>query len=142
MLSRRERLGGAARGAPGAEIPAGCAGGGTPARPPRPHLSSAPFRKRSGSFFTLPVFVFGYLSAVSRIRLFFGLLDPDPLVRGTRSGSFYHQAMKNDVNVPSKSTVSVPNKQKNFFFKLVFVGVLKVNDENSRIQIRIRILVK
>ncbi len=66
------------------------------------------------------------------------------------SGFFYHQAkivrqiliptllwllfdflsLKNDVNVPSKS-----NKQKNFF-KLVFVGVLKVNNENSWIRIR------
>jgi hypothetical protein len=30
-------------------------------------------------------------------------------------------------------------KQKNFFFKSFLVGVLKVNDENSRIRIRIRI---
>jgi hypothetical protein len=29
--------------------------------------------------------------------------------------------------------------QKIFILKLVFVGVLKVNDENSRIRIRIRI---
>jgi hypothetical protein len=28
-------------------------------------------------------------------------------------------------------------RRKTFFFKLVFVGVLKVNDENSRIRIRI-----
>jgi hypothetical protein len=28
------------------------------------------------------------------------------------------------------------NKQKNVFFKLVFVGVLKANDENSSIRIR------
>ncbi len=42
-------------------------------------------------------------------------------------------SMKNDENVPSKS-----NKQKNFFL-LVFVGVLQVNDENSRIRIRVRI---
>jgi hypothetical protein len=41
--------------------------------------------------------------------------------------------LKNDVNVPSKS-----NKQKNFLKILVFVGVLKVNDENSRIWIRQR----
>ncbi len=34
------------------------------------------------------------------------------------------------LNVPSTS-----NKKKNFFFKLVFVGVLKVEDENSRIRI-------
>jgi hypothetical protein len=42
--------------------------------------------------------------------------------------------LKNDVNVPSKS-----NEQKKKKFYLFFVGVLKVNDENSRIQIRIRI---
>jgi hypothetical protein len=68
------------------------------------------------------------------------------------SGSFYHQAkivrktliptvlgllldflsLKNDVDVPSRR-----NKQNNFFFKLVFVGVLKVNDENSRVRSRI-----
>jgi hypothetical protein len=38
-------------------------------------------------------------------------------------------SMKNDVNVPSKS-----NKQKNLDKKF-FVGVLKTNDENSRIRI-------
>ncbi len=38
--------------------------------------------------------------------------------------------MKTDVNVPSKS-----NKQKKFSKKLVFVGILKINDENSRIRI-------
>jgi hypothetical protein len=36
--------------------------------------------------------------------------------------------LKNDVNVPSKS-----NKKKKKKFYLFFVGVLKVNDENSRI---------
>jgi hypothetical protein len=39
--------------------------------------------------------------------------------------------LNNDVNVPSKS-----NEQKNFK-KIVFVGVLKVNDENSSIRIPI-----
>jgi hypothetical protein len=29
-----------------------------------------------------------------RIRMFLGLQDPDPLVRGTVSGSFYHVAKK------------------------------------------------
>jgi hypothetical protein len=72
---------------------------------------------------------------------------------GSRSGSFYHQAniirktliptvlwllldflsLKNDVNVPSKS-----NKQKNFFNSF-FAGVLKVNNEKSRIRIQIQI---
>jgi hypothetical protein len=84
--------------------------------------------------------------------LFWGLLDPDPdpLVKGMDLdpdpsiikqnskknlgfycfvSSFDFLSLKNDVNVPSKS-----NKQNNFF-----VGVLKVNDENSRIRIRIRI---
>jgi hypothetical protein len=37
-----------------------------------------------------------------------------------------------DVNFPSKS-----NKQKNLGEKSFFIGVLKVNDENSRIRIRI-----
>ncbi len=38
-------------------------------------------------------------------------------------------SLKNDVNVPSKS-------KKNFFVKIkFFVGILKVNDENSRIRI-------
>jgi hypothetical protein len=84
---------------------------------------------------------------------------PDPHVFGPAgsgsisqrygSGSFYHQknskknldsyyfvtsfgllSLKNDENVPSKS-----NKQKNFFLNLFFVGVLKVNDENSRFRI-------
>ncbi len=70
---------------------------------------------------------------------------------GSGSGSFFHKAeiirktlistvlwslvdflsLKNYVNKPSKS-----NTQKNLF-KLVFVGVLMVNDENSRIRIRI-----
>ncbi len=91
-----------------------------------------------------------------RIYVFLGLLDPDPLIRGMDldAGSFYHWGkivrktlistvlwllfdflpLKNDVKVPSKS-----NMQKNFFLKLVFVGILKVNDGNRRIRIRIRI---
>jgi len=78
---------------------------------------------------------------------------PDPLVKryGSGSGSFHHRAktvrktfyyfwwllydfsLKNDVVVSSKS-----NKQKTIK-KLIFVGVLKVTDEKSRIRIRIRI---
>jgi hypothetical protein len=46
-------------------------------------------------------------------------------------------SLKNDVNVPSKS-----NKQKNFVKNSFFVGVLEVNDENSRIRISIRIHTK
>jgi hypothetical protein len=42
--------------------------------------------------------------------------------------------LKNDVNVPLKS-----NKPKNLLKNSFFVGVLKVNDENSSIRIRIRI---
>ncbi len=41
-------------------------------------------------------------------------------------------SLKNDINVPSKS-----NKQKNLE-KIIFVGILKVTDEKSRIQIPIR----
>jgi hypothetical protein len=57
---------------------------------------------------------------------FLGLLDPDPLVRG--SGSFYNQAKmtlkkKKDLNVPSKVLSRKP-------FKTLFV------DENRRIRIR------
>ncbi len=72
---------------------------------------------------------------------------------GSGSESFYHHAniarktliptfmlllfdflpLKNDVNVPSKR-----NQQKNFLLNLIFVGLLKVNDENGRIRIRIR----
>jgi hypothetical protein len=72
---------------------------------------------------------------IRRIRMFLGLLDPDPdpLIRGTYrygSGSFYHHAkivrktliptvfrllfyflsLKNDVNVPSKS--NNPNQRR------------------------------
>ncbi len=43
-------------------------------------------------------------------------------------------SLKNDVNAPSKS-----NMQENFFINLFVVGVLKVNDENSRIPIRIHL---
>jgi hypothetical protein len=68
---------------------------------------------------------------------------------GSGSGSFYHLAkivrktlictvlclfeflsLKNDVNVPPKS-----NKQENFKKLVFFVGILKINDENSRIRI-------
>jgi hypothetical protein len=77
---------------------------------------------------------------------FLVLLDPDPLVRSMdpdpsiikqkeeKPCSFGLFIFEYDVNVPSKS-----NKQKSFFFNLFFVGVLKVNDENSRIRVRIRI---
>jgi hypothetical protein len=40
-------------------------------------------------------------------------------------------SLKNDVNLPSKS-----NKQKKSVKILVFAGILKVNDENSRIWIQ------
>ncbi len=73
--------------------------------------------------------------------MFFGLLDllvrgtdPDPdrqakIVRKTLIPTvlwliFDFLSLKNDVNVHSKS-----NKQKNFVTKLVFVSVLKVNDD-------------
>jgi hypothetical protein len=92
--------------------------------------------------------------------VFFGLPDPDPLVRGMDQDpaldpdpdpsismqknkknleSYYFVtlfdflSLKNNVNVPSKS-----NKQKKLCYKNYFsAGILKVNDENSRIRIRI-----
>jgi hypothetical protein len=69
--------------------------------------------------------------------------SPDPHVfgppgsgYGSGSGSFYLDflSLKNYVNVPSKN-----NKHKNLIKKLVFVYLLKDNDENSRIRIQIRI---
>jgi hypothetical protein len=83
--------------------------------------------------------------------VFLGLLDPDPLVRGMDPDpsiiisknskenldfllfcAFFltFLPLKNDVKVPSNS-----NMQKNIFFKLVFVGILKVNNENRSIRI-------
>jgi hypothetical protein len=81
--------------------------------------------------------------------MFLGPLDPDPLIRygsGSFSSSsknskknldsycfvtsFDFLSLINDVNVPSKST-----KQKNVFLNYFFVGILKVNDEYSRIRI-------
>ncbi len=72
-----------------------------------------------------------------RIRMFFSLLDPDPLVKRYRygSGSFYHEAtiirktfdpyffwlvndfllMKNDLNVPSNSKVISRKTEKTVF---------------------------
>jgi hypothetical protein len=90
---------------------------------------------------------------IRRIRMFLGLLNPDPypLARGIDPGygSFSHQAkivrktliptvcdfffdlsLNNDVNVPSKS-----NEEKNFFFKLDFCWCLEGQEENSRIRI-------
>ncbi len=74
---------------------------------------------------------------IRRIRMFLGLLDPDPLVRGVPTVLwlfFDFLSLKNNVNVPSKS------KNQAEFFKIIyfFVGVLKVSDENNRIRIRIR----
>ncbi len=62
-------------------------------------------------------------------------LDPDPVVIGVDPALnpdpetlFDFLSLKNDVNVPSKI----------FFYKNYFlVGIFKVNDENSRIRIRI-----
>jgi hypothetical protein len=80
---------------------------------------------------------------IRRIRMFLDLLEPDPdshirilLIKQKSQTNldfycfvtfFYALSLKNDVNVPSKS-----NKQKMFCLKLVFFGVLKVNDENGR----------
>jgi hypothetical protein len=95
---------------------------------------------------------------IHRIHMFLGLLDPypDPLVRSMYRirfpirillspsknskknldsycfvTSFWHFIFENDVNVPSKVI------SKKLVKKIVFVGVLKVNDENSRIRFRI-----
>ncbi len=92
--------------------------------------------------------------------MFLSLLDsdPDPLVRGMEPDLapdldpsiikqkivrktlistvlrllFDFLPLKNYVKVPSKS-----NMQNNYFSNNFFVGILKVNDENRRIRIRI-----
>ncbi len=77
----------------------------------------------------------------SRIRIHWSKVwdpDPDPSIIMQKNSKknlvsycfvtlFDFLSWKNDVNVPSKS-----NKQKKF----VFSGILKVNDENSRIRIQ------
>jgi hypothetical protein len=87
--------------------------------------------------------------------MFLGFPDPDPLVRCMDPDPDLQTkivrktliptvllllldflSLKNDANVPSKRT---GNKQKNFQSKIFVVGVFKVNDEISRIRIRIRI---
>jgi hypothetical protein len=82
--------------------------------------------------------------------MFLGLLDPDPLVRGTDLPSSKNGkknldsycfvtsfmtflTLKNDANVPSES-----NKQKKYEFFVCFCLFLKVNDKNSMSRIRIR----
>jgi hypothetical protein len=68
--------------------------------------------------------------------MFLGLLDPDPgpLVRALFFFHFFllfdFLSLKNYVKEPSKS-----NMQKTFFS----IGILKVNNENRRIRIRIQI---
>ncbi len=71
--------------------------------------------------------------------------DPDPVIRGMDPDPVL------DTNLSTFLLLSSKNSKKNLdsycfvtsfgktFLKLVFVGVLKVNDENSRIRIRIRI---
>ncbi len=77
-----------------------------------------------------------------RTHMFLGLPDPDPSIIKQKKVKktliptvlwlfLDFLSLKNDVKVPSKS-----NKQKNFFISF-FVGVFKVNNENSRIRIRI-----
>ncbi len=91
---------------------------------------------------------------IRRIHMCFGPPGFGSVSQKYGSGSFYHQAkivrktliptvlwllldlsLKNGVNVPSKSK----KINRKIFLKLNFVGVLKVNDENSRIRIQIRI---
>ena len=71
-------------------------------------------------------------------------LDPDPdpsiIMQNSKKklDSYYFVtlfeffSLKNDVNVPSKSNEKKKNVKKKFF-----VSILKANDENSRIRIRI-----
>jgi hypothetical protein len=77
------------------------------------------------------------VDAIRRIRMFLGLLDPDPLVRCTdldadppiiKQNSKKNVLLFCDVNLPSKS-----NWQNNFFLRL------EVKDENRGIRGRIRI---
>jgi hypothetical protein len=83
---------------------------------------------------------------IHRIRMFLGLTDAEPLVRGTDTDpdpSIIKQKMQekpwffifeNDVNAPSKKVIPVIKKlwRKNNFF----VAVLNFTDENRRIRIR------
>ncbi len=94
---------------------------------------------------------------IHRIHMFLGLLDPDPVVRiwiririllSTSKNNkknldsycfvsyFWLFIFKNDVNAPSKSNKQKIFNQKNYYF---FAVILKVNEENNSIQIRIRI---
>jgi hypothetical protein len=72
--------------------------------------------------------------------MFLGLQDPDPepCKNSKKNLDFLYfvtlfdfLSLKNDVNVPSKS-----NKQKNCVKNLFIAGMLKANDENSRIRIQ------
>ncbi len=91
----------------------------------------------------------------SSIRMFVGLSDPNPLVRDTDPDPnpsiilkqttvvrktliptvlwllFGLLSLKNDVNVGSKS-----KQQNHLEQEIIFVAILKVTDENSRIRIR------
>jgi hypothetical protein len=69
-----------------------------------------------------------------RSRMYLGLLDtdPDPLVREMDLDPFYYQA-----NIVRKTLIPTVCD-----FFLFFVSVLKINDENSRIRIRIWIHTK
>jgi hypothetical protein len=84
-------------------------------------------------------------SVADRIRMFLGLLDPalDPLVRGTDpdrgSGFFYHQAkiVRNPEGIPTVLWLLYDFLSLKKWCNLPSKSVLKVNDENSRIWIRI-----
>jgi hypothetical protein len=91
-----------------------------------------------------------------RIHIFLGLPDPDPSVRcmdpdPAPDPSIIKQIRKKDLDsyrfvtsfglfIFEKNDANVPSNviSRKLFFNSFFVGVLKVNDENSRIWIRIR----
>jgi hypothetical protein len=91
----------------------------------------------------LPVFRIRIQIRIHRIHLAIPDPHPDPLVREEFiRGSFMirirskmsripNSALKNDVNVPSKEI-----SRKTFFFNWFIVGILKLNNENSRIRIQ------
>jgi hypothetical protein len=76
--------------------------------------------------------------------MFLGLLNPDPLLRGMDLDPAPDPSivMQKKENLDSYCLVTLldflslkSKKQKNFFLNYFFVGIMKVNDEKSRIRI-------